>query len=227
MTADVQKFILRRLLAKRMNTVITSVSLAGDVAREKHVILEASCIRKFLANSGYKWLPRSQKRKYGKEAMEERVRFAKAALRLSKKDLRLKLAMSLDGVVLSMPPQNEIERFNYCWGGFTHMWRKPSESKYAPLAGADAYDKQVPVARAIPLWGGISEDGFAAVLWHKRKKTNNEEWAEAVRAGCLTDALRKINPKRRGGPWTILCDNEGFLRHKNCLRAYAAKHIDL
>ena len=67
-----------------------------------------------MADNAYKWLPRSQKRKYGKEDREERVRFAKAALRLSKKDLKMKLAMSLGGVVLSMPPQNGIEEFNYC-----------------------------------------------------------------------------------------------------------------
>ena len=225
--ADSQAFLLRRLLADRMKKVVTSRSLAEDLAREKQVVVEASTIRKYLATKGYKWLPRAQKRKYTREAREERERFAKAALRLSKEALRVKLAMSMDGVVLSMPPGDDVDRFNYCWGSFTHMWRKPNEANTPPLAGANEYDKQVPLSRSIPLWGGCSEDGFAAVLWHPSKKTNNEEWAAMVRAGKLNEALKKINPRRRSGPWSILCDNESFLRHGNCLRAYAAKQIEL
>ena len=135
--------------------------------------------------------------------------------------------MSLDGVVFSMPPRNETERFNYCWGGFTHMWRKPSEANSPALAGATAYDKQVPVARAIPMWGGLSADGFQAVLWHEKKKTDHVEWSAAVRAGKLSAALRALNPRRRRGPWTVLCDNETFLRHRSCARAYARKNIRL
>ena len=78
-----------------------------------------------------------------------------------------------------------------------------------------------------PLWGGISEDGFQTVLWHERKKTNNTDWAAAVRAGKLTDAIRKLNPHRRSGPWTVLCDNESFLRHPNPMKAYATRNIHL
>lgn len=227
MTSDVQKFVLRKLLADRMKKVVTSSSLAADVAKEKGVVLEASSIRKLLKAKGYKWMPRSQKRKYSKEEREVRERFARAVLRLSKESLRLKMAMSLDGVVLSMPPVAEIERFNYCWGGFGHMWRKASEANSPPLAGADAYEKQVPLSRAIPLWGGCSEDGFEVVLWHERKKVDNETWSTAVREGKLTDALRKINPQRRRGPWTVLCDNESFLRHRRSMVAYALKNVDL
>merc|ERR1711923_363015 len=29
------------------------------------------------------------------------------------------------------------------------------------------------------------------------------------------------------GPWSVLCDNESFLRHEQCLRAYAAKGVRL
>lgn len=226
LTTDVQKYVLRRLLADRMTKVVTSTSLAEDVAKTHGVIVEASCLRKFLVKKGYKWLPRSQKRRYSKEDLKTRLKFVKAAVRLSMKDLRAKLNMCLDGVVLSMPPANETERFNYCWAGFNNMWRKSSEANKPCLAGGDGYDKQVPLSRAIPLWGGVSADGFAAVMWHPRKKTDNEEWSKVVRDGDLTKAIRQINPKRKG-PWTVLCDNEGFLRHKGCMRAYARKNIRL
>ena len=107
------------------------------------------------------------------------------------------------------------------------MWRKPSEANCPKLAGKNAYDKQVPVERAIPLWGGISEAGFEAVLWHPSKKTNTEEWTNAVQTGKLTDALRKLNPGRKNGPWTVLCDNESFLRASAARRACARRNIHL
>ena len=227
LTADVQKFILKCLLADRRSRIVTSSSLTAAIAKVKGVVVESSVIRKFLKKRGYKWLPRRQKRKYKKEERDVRAAFCRAALRMSKVDLRHKLAMSMDGVVLSMPPSNEIDRLNYCWGGVTHMWRKPREANSSKLAGASDYIKQVPVARSIPLWGGISADGFAAVLWHEGKKTNGEEWAAAVRRGCLTDAIRSINPKRRCGPWTVLCDNESFLRTAVSKRAHAFKDVAL
>ena len=108
--------------------------------------------------------------------------------------------MSLDGVVLSMPPSGDVDRFNYCWGGFTHVWRKPGEANAPILAGGNGYDKQVPMARAIPLWGGVSEGGFAPVLWHQPKKVKHDEWVAAVRDGKLSKAIRPINPRRRRGP---------------------------
>ena len=107
------------------------------------------------------------------------------------------------------------------------MWRRRNEGNAPELAGADDYDKQVPVARCIPLWGGLSEDGFAAVLRHQRKKTNKEEWSRAVRDGRVTEALRFLNPRKKRGPWTILCDGETFLRAKVSMAAYRAKSISL
>jgi hypothetical protein len=227
LTRDVQKFILRRLLSDRMKTVVTSTSLAEAVAKEKGVILESSSIRKLLLKRGYRWLPRAMKRMYSPEQKEVRLRFARAVVRLSKAALRSKLCMAMDGVVLAMPPANATDRFNYCWDGFRFMWRRQGEANAPPLAGADNYAKQVPKARALPLWGGISEGGFAAVLWHDAKKTDNEEWSQVVRSGGLSQALRKINPGRRVAPWSVLCDNESFLRHPSCRRAYAAKNIQL
>ena len=227
LTGDIQTFVLKRLLADRIRSVVTSTSLAEDVAKAKGVIVEASCIRKLLARKGYRWLPRATKRKYSPAQKQARLRFAVAVKRLSKKALRHKLAMALDGVVLSMPPADATERHNYCVGAFHYMWRKPGEADRPHLAGADKFEKQVPLDRAIPLWGGISEDGFQPVLWHRKKKVDNTEWAAAVREGKLSSAIRKLNPRRRSGPWTVLCDNESFLRVASCIRAYAQKRIAL
>ena len=228
LTADARQFLLRRLVKDRVSKIVSSVTLQADLASEKGIVVEESTIRKFLGKAGYKWLPRNQKRKYSKEQMQVRLDFAKAVLRLSIAALREKLNMSLDGVVLSMPPAAEIERFNYCWGGVTHMWRKVGEANLPRLAGRDDLDKQVPLSRAIPIWGGLSEDGFAPVLWHPQsKKTNQVDWSQAVLNGNLMAALRALNPKKRKGPWTILCDGESFLRAKESKAAYRRKNIEL
>ena len=228
LTNDIQQYLIRRLIAQRASQIVTSVTLQAAVAAEKGVMVDDSTIRKLLKKRGYKWLPRNQKRKYTGPQKRARVKFAKAVLRLSKKLLREKLCMSLDGVVLSMPPMNDVERFNYCWGAATHMWRKRTEGNKPVLAGDDNYDKQVPIARAIPVWGGLSEDGFAAVHWHPNsKKTTKEDWSKAVRDGKLTAALRLLNPMKKTGPWTVLCDGEGFLRAKVSMTAYRAKKIVL
>ena len=58
-------------------------------------------------------------------------------------------------------------------------------------------------------------------------KTNTEDWSQAVRGGQLTQALRSLNPRRKTGPWTILCDGEAFLRAKDSLAAYRSKKIVL
>ena len=228
LTNDVQKFVLKRLLADRAHQVVTSSGLAAEVAKAKGVVLEASCIRKFLQKQGYRWLPRRQKRKYSRGECATRKAWCEAVLRLSKADLRHKLAMSMDGVVISMPPTTEVERINFCWGGVTHMWRKPGESNCPKLAGANDYEKQVPISRSIPLWGGLSEGGFAPVLWHlHRKKVTKEMWAKAIRDGLLVNALKAINPRDHGKPWTVLCDNETFLRANVCKEAYASQGIRL
>ena len=227
MSDEVQQFIIRRLVARRVSQIVTSVTLQAELAAEMGIVVEESTIRKLLKKRGYRWLLRNQKRKYNQAQKRERVAFARGVLRLSRAALRQKMSMSLDGVVLSMPPAKEIERFNYCWGAATHMWRKRSEGNAPKLAGADDYDKQVPITRAIPLWGGLSESGFAPVLWHPYKKTNKEEWSKAVRDGSLTGALKFLNPNNKKGPWTVLCDGEGFLRAKLCMPAYRAKGISL
>jgi hypothetical protein len=72
----------------------------------------------------------------------------------------------------------------------------------------------------LPLWGGVGPGGFAVVLWHERRKVDSDEWAEAVSEGHLTDALKKVNPGKRRGPWRVLCDNESFLRAPASAKAH-------
>ena len=114
-----------------------------------------------------------------------------------------------------------------CPAGRTHMWRKPGETADPSLAGNDTMTHQVPMCRAIPLWGGISEGGFAEVLVHKSKKLSQEEWVTAVRKGKLTNAIRKLKPQLRSGPWHVLCDNEKFLHAKASKKAYAARPLKM
>eukprot|EP00973_Karenia_brevis_P034678 4785323-Karenia_brevis.AAC.1 len=66
----------------------------------------------------------------------------------------------MDGVVLSVPPSAPEERENFCRIGESHMWRTRSEAACPELAGKDEYAKQLPKARAVPLWGGIGPGGF-------------------------------------------------------------------
>ena len=107
------------------------------------------------------------------------------------------------------------------------MWKKPTEGNLPLLAGVSDYDKQVLLSRAIPVLGGISENTFAVVMWHSRKNINNVVWSGDVHTGKLTNAIRKVIPRRRNGPWTVLCDNESFLQHDVCLRVYVSKSIHL
>ena len=107
------------------------------------------------------------------------------------------------------------------------MWRLKNEAAVPELAGEDPYAKQVPIARALPLWGGISEAGAAEILFHQTKKCSVDEWVAAVKHGHMMPALRRLNPGRRAGPRTILCDNEHFLTAKECFKAYGSKDITL
>ena len=79
----------------------------------------------------------------------------------------------------------------------------------------------------IPLWGGLGPGGFAPILWHSERKTDNVEWSAAVRAGSLTSALRALNPGKTCGPWKVLCDNESFLEHDQSVKAYRKPRITL
>ena len=80
------------------------------------------------------------------------------------------------------------------------MWRKKGEANLQRLAGANDYDKQVPISRSIPLWGGLSDNGFAPILWHlDSKKTNKEKWSQEVRSGAFDDGAAIYKPKEEDG----------------------------
>ncbi|CAE8587989.1 unnamed protein product [Polarella glacialis] len=213
-TKGVESFLLRRLKALRCESICTTTVLQRELVNEKGVDLEASTIRKVLTRNGYFWLTRAQKRKYSPDVTAQRLAFAKAVLRMSKAQLRERLSLSLDGVVLSMAPKDPLERQNWCAHGDTHMWRKRCEAASPDLAGNDAYGKQVPLC-------------FATVVFHKSKKLCTVEWADIVNGGKLTNAIRSLSPTKPRGPWWVLCDNETFLRTQVSQAAHKAQGISL
>jgi hypothetical protein len=220
---EIEAYVVARLRALRRQCVCTSSTLQREVAANKHVSLEASTIRKILAKKGYHWLTRAQKRKYSAEDMAARLAFAKKVAALSAAQLRERLSLAMDGVVLGLPPTNPIDRENYCRHGDAHMWRKRSEAANPDLAGGSKYGDQLPLARALPLWGGVSEGGFAVVAIHENKKMTADEFVEVVRKGKLTDAIRRLNPIKPDGPWFTLCDNESFLRKAKATKEAVAE----
>ena len=156
-------------------------------------------------------MPKRHKRIYSKEDRDERVRWAKATLRLTIKELRKKLSLAMDGTIIAMPPTDPTDRLNFCRHGDSYMYRKPAESFKDELTNDSSYANQTPLSRSIPLWGGCSEGGFSAVAIHRSKKFNGTDWAKVVRQGKLTAAIRSLQPVEPEGPWHVLCDNESFL----------------
>ena len=229
LTEPVQKFLVKRLVSLRGKCVCTATTLQEHLVKEMHVKVNTSKIRQLLRSEGFKWVRRSQKRLYSRQQRAERVRFAAAILRLTKAELSVKLSMSLDGIVIGMPPEDPTDRANHCRVGDNYVWRKDGERANPKLAGYDKYGQQLPLTRAIALWGGISESGAHVVLFHKTKKLNQQTWAtKAVDSGRLKNALVALNPKNRKGPFRILCDGETFLRAPASRKAYAkAKKIAL
>ena len=225
-TSEVRSYIIQRLLVLRKTQICISVTLQGEVAVKKGITLASSTIRKVLEGSGYEWLPRSQKPKYSKEEKARRVGFGQEVLAMPEKELQRELTMSMDGVVVSLPPTDKTQRENYCRVGETHCYRKRSEGMKPELAGGDKYSKQVPYARAIPLWGGIGKAGFGLVMFHQWKKVNSEEWCDAVSNGQVVAACRDASG-RKYGPWCLLCDNESFLSAKITRAAHLKARITL
>ena len=121
MAPDVQKFLIRRLVARRAAQIVTSVTLQADLAAEKGIAAQASTIREFLKRKGYKWLPRNQKRKYSRDQKVARVACAKAVLQTTPAVLRATLSMSLDGVVLSTPQQTRQSATTTVGDCITHV----------------------------------------------------------------------------------------------------------
>ena len=218
-TPAIQKFLISCLVSLRQRTTCTAATLRRELLTKKGVDMEDSTIRKVLRKHGYQWLPRAQKRKYSAKRKAERLKFAKAVLRLTKAKLREKLSLAMDGVILSLPPRDATDRANYCTHGDTHMWRLPSEAASEALAGQDPYPFQVSADRVVPLWGGLSEGGFALVAFHCARKFTSGEWCREVRRGKLAKAIQSLEPIKREGPWTVLRDNESFLHTAASKRA--------
>ena len=226
-TKEVETFLVRKLLVIRQKCVCTSTTLQRELLQEKGVQLACSTIRKILIKKGYKWLPRSQKPLYSKKDKALRRDFARAVLQKTTAQLDRFFAMAMDGVVLSLPPANKVDRENYCRVGESHMWRKTNEAAKPELSGRDDYTKQIPYARAVPMWGGIGVGGFGLVLYHKFRKVNTDEWVKAVNAGKLTSACRATQAGDSDGPWRVLCDNESFLKTPDSKAAMRRARVSL
>ena len=226
-TKEVETYLVKTLKELRRESVCTSTVLQQRLAKDKGVRLSAPYIRKILERNGYKWMARRQKRKYNKADRQARMAFARKVLAMSGPALREFLSLAMDGVVLSMPPTDPTERMNFCRHGETHMWRKESETFSPELAGEDDYGNQVPLARAVPMWGGCSEGGFSVIAFHPTKKMNQYDWSKMVRKGDLVRAVKAVKPVKGAGPWTVLCDNETFLRTKVCSAAHKAVKVKL
>ena len=225
-TKPVANFLVRKLLEIRKKTICTSTTLQALLAKEKGVIVADSAIRKVLVKRGFKWLPRRQKRLYSEKDMKARLKFARRVARMSSKEVREEMGMSMDGVVIPVPPADPVDRLNFCRQGETHMWRTPAEYADPDLAGADSYVAQVPLSRVVPMWGGISEGGCTEVIFHKSKKLNSDEFLGLITSGKFSAALRSVKPAGKR-PWKVLCDNEKFLHSKACQKALAARKIKL
>ena len=195
-TKTIEKFLVQRLLTLRLLCTCTATTLQREVLAAKGVSLDVSTIRKILNKRGFQWLPKAQKRKYSKRRKQERLAFAKAVLRLTKAELREKPSLSMDGVGLAVPPKDATDRANYSAHGTGHMWRKRGEAGTEKLAGDDPYPQQIPQARIVPLWGGLSEGGFSVITFHKKRKLTSEEWCHVVRRGKLTAAIRALEPSK-------------------------------
>ena len=115
---------------------------------------------------------------------------------MSKQEYLSYLTMAMDGVVLASPPDDPVDRENFCRAGDSHMWRRRDEAAKPELAGHDKYNKQLPYARAMPMWGGIGKGGFGIVMFHKWKKVDQDEWSSAVEQGKLAAACRSARPDR-------------------------------
>jgi len=223
----VKQFLLKRLKELRRTSPCTSTTLQLELARDMKIQLGADYIRKILRKSGYEWLPRRQKRMYSKEAKKARLHFAKAVLRLSKAELHTKFSMAMDGTVIPMPPADHTDRINFCRHGEEYMWRKRSEAFRPELSGEDPYHLQLPLHRALPLWGGISTGGFAVIAFHPGKKLTKQEWQGIVDRGHLHGAVKKMRPTSTHGPWHVLCDNEGFMTSKESTQACRRVNVKL
>ena len=111
LTEPVKKFLVKRLLSLRGKCICTSTTLQEHLVREKHVKVDTSKIRQLLRDEGFKWARRNQKRIYSQAQREERVKFAKALLRLTKAALSRKLSMCVLSSRMRNPTSHSNSKF--------------------------------------------------------------------------------------------------------------------
>ena len=94
-------------------------------------------------------------------------------------------------------------------------------------AAHNRYGKQVPLSRAVPLWGEFSPGGFNVIAFHPSKKIQVEEWVDAVDSGALSAVMKQGHPTRARYPRRVLCDNAGFLSADERKAAYRKQKVNL
>ena len=150
-TRPIESYLLRRLRELRRQTLCTSTTLQSVLAREKGIQLATSTIRAVFRRNGYHWLARSNKRLYNADDKRARMQFARKVLKMTKTQVRERMSMCMDGVILARPPQDMTDRINFLRSAETHVWRKRAEGALPELDANDPYKDQVPPARAVPM----------------------------------------------------------------------------
>ena len=227
MTNANKAFVVRMLLKLRKSQYCTSTTLQQVLAKERRVVVNVKSIQRCLRDSGYRWLPKSQKRKYSGLDMRKRVDFAAPLDGLPLAQYQEKVSFSMDGVILPMAPASPVERLNFCRSDETKMWRQRSEYAVPELAGDEKMPKQVPLDRSVAFWGGIGAAGAAVVCFHEYKKIEPDEWAEALDDGKLEEALETACFPNGAGGYTVICDNERFLKNADAKASYDACGVTL
>ena len=173
----------------------------------------APCMYIFSAafEAGYKWAKKRSTPLYSTDVQKARLDLSSEIVDMSNAEFRKKLSLSMNGVVITMPPSDPTDRANFVRHGDDFEWRKPGQKHDAHSLGTDDYPHQAPLSRVVPLWAGISEGGVAPIIFHKKRKLNKIEWTKAVHAGKLTNAIKALSPVKTNGPWHVLTDNESFL----------------
>ena len=176
---------------------------------------------------GIAWLPRRRAPRYNAVQRRARKNFAAAVAAMSPAAVQRKLALAMDGVILQRPPSDPIDRENFVKHGDTHCYRTRAERACPALDGGTHYGAQVPMDRAVPLWGGVAATGFSVVAFHARKKLKQEEWARIAADGKLASAIRRLHPENEHGPWHVLWDNERVLDARCSKAAHMQANVKL
>ena len=78
----------------------------------------------------------------------------------SQKELDMNAHICMDMVVLERPSNDPGVRVNFVRSDETRVWRTVAEKDFPECHGQDHWKKQAPLARIVPLWGGLSANGF-------------------------------------------------------------------